>query len=236
MRRGLPPLSLDELPRWKRDSDIILVILTIPVVVILITAFYCWIKLVSPGPTIFRQIRIGRNGRPFTIYKLRTMKPNAPTSIHEKHVEHLARTNLPMVKLDLSGDPRLIKGGFLMRISGLDELPQILNVLRGEMSLVGPRPCTPSEVPLYAPEHQSRFDLQPGLTGLWQVARTDQTTFREMAGMDLEYARRCSPWLDFTIILRTPIAVIGQIKSYAGAKIRRTLKQRVSLPDISESQ
>jgi len=164
---------------------------------------------------------VGRGGKSFMIYKFRSMKLRAETGVHEAHVEHLIRSNLPMTKLDLVGDSRLIKGGCLLRNSGLDELPQLLNVLRGEMSLVGPRPCLPGEFEFYGPQQRHRFQVQPGLTGLCQVSRTKSTTFREMVKLDDAYVDDLSPKMDFQILLRTPLALFRQLKecSRAGGRI-----------------
>lgn len=120
-----------------------------------------------------------------------------------------------MTKLDSSGDSRLIAGGCFIRSSGLDELPQFINVLRGEMSLVGPRPCLPKEYDLYDESQRSRFRVQPGLTGQWQVNRTEATTFSEMVSMDDQYVSRLSPMADLQIIVRTPIALLAQMKACA---------------------
>ena len=109
------------------------------------------IKLVSPGPALFRQERIGYLGKRFTCFKFRTMRVNADTGIHQGHLNRLMDSNVPMKKLDAAGDPRLIPGGLFIRTLGLDELPQIFNILRGEMSLVGPRPCVPYEYENYSP-------------------------------------------------------------------------------------
>lgn len=198
-------------PVWKRVFDIGLIVLILPVILVVALMVYCWIKVVSPGPALFRQTRIGQGGKPFTIYKFRSMKPMATTCPHEAHVEHLIKSNQPMTKLDISGDPRVIKGCRMLRMSGLDELPQVLNVLRGEMSLVGPRPCTPNEFTLYESYQLRRFSLQPGLTGLWQVKRTHSTTFREMVAMDDRYADRLSLALDCMIVLETPGALVRQL-------------------------
>ena len=197
-------------PSWKRGTDVLLTLAMLPFVLLLAPVLVCWIKLVSPGPCIFRQIRIGRSGRPFTLYKFRTMNLGSEDAIHEAHVMQLIMANRPMNKLDYE-DSRVIKGGLMIRMSGIDELPQLINVLRGEMSLVGPRPCIPNEVPLYGEDHRRRFAVHPGLTGLWQVERTKPTTFREMAGLDLEYVERLSPLFDFKILMRTPGALIWQI-------------------------
>lgn len=190
----------------------------LPLVVFLASLVYCWIQAVSPGNVLFRQTRIGRNGKPFTIYKFRSMKLSAPTNVHEAHVEHLIKSNMPMTKLDAVGDSRLIQGGCLIRTSGLDELPQLINVLRGEMSLVGPRPCLPKEFELYEEDQRHRFSVQPGLTGQWQVNRSTSTTFTEMVKMDDDYVDHLSPLKDLQIILKTPFALLGQMKACTQAK------------------
>jgi lipopolysaccharide/colanic/teichoic acid biosynthesis glycosyltransferase len=188
---------------------------------------YVWIKLVSPGHFIFKQTRIGCGGKPFTLYKIRTMKPRAAEQVHQYHVIHLVKSNLPMSKLDCCGDSRVIKGGWLLRMSGLDELPQLINVLRGEMSLVGPRPCLPGEFPLYSPDHYPRFSTLPGLTGLWQVERTSTTTFPQMVKMDVRYVRRLSFWLDLKILLKTPAALLGQVTTCARIRAGEAAARRV---------
>ncbi|MES2439802.1 MAG: sugar transferase [Verrucomicrobiota bacterium] len=212
------------LPHWKRTSDVLLVLLVLPIIVFLSAAVYSWIQLVSPGNVLFRQTRIGRNGKPFTIYKFRSMKLRASTSVHEAHVEHLIKNNRPMTKLDVVGDSRLIKGGCLIRMSGLDELPQFINVLRGEMSLVGPRPCLPQEYELYDEHQRHRFSVQPGLTGQWQVNRNQHTTFSEMVKMDDHYVDHLSPVKDLQIILKTPLALLGQMKACERSKARKTVR------------
>jgi lipopolysaccharide/colanic/teichoic acid biosynthesis glycosyltransferase len=116
-----------------------------------------------------------------------------------------------MIKLDATGDPRLILGGKFLRATGLDELPQIFNVLKGEMSLVGPRPCTVGEFECYAPEQRARVNALPGLTGQWQVNGKNRTTFRQMIEMDIFYSRNISLSLDLKIILRTLPAIVGQL-------------------------
>ena len=213
-------IAASPLPRGKRGADVLLILLALPVVILLVLALYGWVKRVSPGNFVFRQCRIGHGGQPFTMYKIRTMKPDAAGSIHDAHVDRLIRTRQPMKKLDLIGDTRLIKGGWIIRMSGLDELPQLINVLRGEMSLVGPRPCLPNEFPLYDADQCIRFAVQPGLTGIWQVDRTDTTTFSEMAGMDVAYVERLSPWSDLKIILKTPVALFRQIAGCARCRVR----------------
>jgi len=205
-RRVVPVVTSPPIPSWKRGLDLLWLVLILPLPLVLMPLLFCWVKLVSPGPFIFRQTRIGRGGMPFTMYKARTMQPGADPAIHEAHIMRLVTSNRPMTKLDRE-DGRLIKGGRFIRMFGFDELPQLLNVLRGEMSMVGPRPCVPSEFQLYASAHYRRFAVPPGLTGLWQIKRTHATTFREMVGMDIEYVERLSAWADFTTMMQTPLAM-----------------------------
>jgi len=140
--------------------------------------------------------------------KFRTMKVNADTSAHQAHLKELVTGNGPTRKLDCSGDSRLIGGGLLLRALGADELPQLINVLRGEMSLVGPRPCTPYEFELFSARYKRRCEAAPGLTGLWQISGKNKTTFEEMMNLDLAYVEGCSPWLDLKIILLTIPAIM----------------------------
>jgi lipopolysaccharide/colanic/teichoic acid biosynthesis glycosyltransferase len=170
-----------------------------------------WIKMVSPGPVFFVQERVGYLGRRFRILKFRSMKPGAETMVHGRHFADLMRSGRPMVKLDSLGDSRLIRFGALIRATGLDELPQVINVLKGEMSLVGPRPCTPSEYVNYEPWHRERFNAPPGLTGNWQVNGKNETTFDEMMKLDILYTRKMSLWFDVQIMLRTPVAIFKQM-------------------------
>ena len=198
------------LPKWKRFLDLFIVALLFPLWLPIMTLTALWVAVTSPGPIFYRQPRIGFKGRRFMLIKFRTMKVNAETHVHEAYLEHLIISDRPMIKLDATGDPRLIVGGKFLRATGLDELPQIFNVLRGEMSLVGPRPCTVLEFERYAPEHRARVNALPGLTGLWQVNGKNRTTFREMIEMDIFYSRNISFSLDLRIILRTLPAILGQ--------------------------
>ena len=167
-------------------------------------------KMVSPGPVFFRQERVGFRGEWFKILKFRTMTVGTGTAAHQDHFKQLIVTNAPMVKLDCS-DARLIPGGWLLRASGLDELPQIINILRGDMSLVGPRPCIPGEFKQFLPWQRERANALPGLTGLWQVSGKNRTTFEEMIRLDIQYARNPSFWLNLKIIFLTPWAIARQI-------------------------
>jgi exopolysaccharide production protein ExoY len=202
------------LPKWKRVLDLLIVGLLFPLWLPVMTLIALWVAVTSPGPIFYRQPRIGFKGRRFMLIKFRTMKVDAETHVHEAYLEHLIISDRPMIKLDAT-DPRLILGGKFLRASGLDELPQIFNVLRGEMSLVGPRPCTLSEFERYAPEQRARVNALPGLTGLWQVNGKNRTTFREMIEMDIFYSRNISFSLDLKIILRTVPAIIGQLADSA---------------------
>jgi lipopolysaccharide/colanic/teichoic acid biosynthesis glycosyltransferase len=191
--------------------DVSCIVISLPFVLVLMALIAVWIRLVSKGPALFRQERIGKNGKRFMLYKFRTMKMNSGTSQHEKHIKHLVESNSPMVKLDLLCDSRLIPGGCLLRAAGLDELPQLFNVLRGEMSLVGPRPCLPAEYAFFSSRQRDRFKALPGLTGSWQVSGKNQTTFNEMNLLDIEYVRSTSPLLDLQIMLRTPWTLLRQM-------------------------
>lgn len=199
------------MPRWKRGTDIACGLLALPVLALGALAMMTVTKLVSRGPLFFRQERVGLQGRRFTILKFRTMKVAADPTIHLNHMRQLMSANTPMAKLDGQRDPRLIPGGWLLRASGLDELPQLINVLRGEMSLVGPRPCLPAEFEQAQPAQRERVSAVPGLTGLWQVSGKNRTTFEEMVRLDVHYARNVALPLDFKIILLTPIALLRQI-------------------------
>lgn len=208
------PCSPEELaaalPKWKRLLDLLLVAVLFPFWLPAMTLIALWVAVTSPGPIFYRQPRIGFKARRFMLMKFRTMKVNAETHVHEAYLEHLIVSDRPMIKLDAT-DPRLILGGKFLRAIGLDELPQIFNVLRGEMSWVGPRPCTVGEFERYAPEQRARVNALPGLTGLWQVNGKNQTTFREMIEMDIFYSRNISFSLDVKIILRTLPAILGQL-------------------------
>ena len=168
-------------------------------------------RLASPGPVFYRQRRVGLGGRQFMIWKFRTMKVSAETQTHERYYEELIRTNCVMTKLDAQGDPRLAPFGRFLRASGLDELPQIFNVLAGEMSLVGPRPCIPNEFANYEPWQRERVNALPGLTGLWQVSGKNKTTFNDMIRLDLAYLHNMSLLLDVKIMLKTIVTIARQV-------------------------
>lgn len=208
-------------PFAKRALDITCLLLALPTLLPLLLFIGALIKIVSPGPVFFMQERVGFLGRKFRIFKFRTMKVNAETQTHQSHLKDLIHSDKPMTKIDSKGDPRVIKFGGILRSSGLDELPQLINVFRGEMSLVGPRPCTEYEYEQFQPWHKQRFQALPGLTGLWQVSGKNKTTFNEMIALDIRYAKEWSVWMDFKIMLRTFPVLLGQIKEQKNPQIKR---------------
>jgi lipopolysaccharide/colanic/teichoic acid biosynthesis glycosyltransferase len=176
------------------------------------------VRLTSRGPVLFQQKRIGEHGTPFIFLKFRSMYMNNDSSKHEEYVRKLIAGQADKKSADGNGksvfklinDPRITPVGKFLRRSSLDELPQLLNVLRGEMSLVGPRPPVPYEVDAYATWHRRRLlEAKPGITGLWQVYGRSRVEFDDMVRLDLRYARDCSPLLDLKILLQTPRAVMS---------------------------
>jgi len=165
------------------------------------------VKAESPGPVFFRQQRLGLGGRPFTILKFRSMHLRADEREHRVHISRLIRQDKPasddVTWLPIEADARVTRVGALLRRSHLDELPQLLNIVRGDMSLVGPRPPIPYEVELYQPWHLRRLAVIPGLTGLWQARGWGALSFDEGVALDVEYVERRSFWLDLKIIVRT---------------------------------
>jgi lipopolysaccharide/colanic/teichoic acid biosynthesis glycosyltransferase len=189
------------LPVWKRVVDIACCVVALPLLGLMGLLVGLIMKVTSPGPILFRQDRVGYRGRRFSLFKFRTMRACADASVHQEHCWQAMKSHAPMRKLD-AGDDRLIPGAWLWRAVGLDELPQIINVLRGEMSIVGPRPCIPSEYEEYTLAQRARLDCVPGLTGLWQVSGKNRTTFERMVQLDIDYARRRSLALDRTTFER----------------------------------
>ena len=172
------------------------------------------VKWTSAGPVFFRQQRIGEAGRPFTMFKFRTMHVNCDHRLHQQYVEGFIQSAPTAAAGDapfkLVNDPRVTPVGDFLRRSSLDELPQLWNVLRGEMSLVGPRPPLPYEVARYKRWHRRRvLEAKPGMTGLWQVTGRSRTTFDDMVRLDLRYAATISVWTDLKILLATPRAVLS---------------------------
>jgi len=209
--QGPPLLNRVQNPHWKRTLDAALILLALPVLIPLALLVVLLIRGGSRGPVLFRQQRVGYLGRQFMFFKFRTMFVNACTTSHQEHLQQLMNSNTPMLKMDSRGDPRIVPFGWLLRASGLDELPQLINVLRGEMSLVGPRPCLPYEYDNYLPWQKERFGTVPGLTGLWQVSGKNQTTFSEMILLDIKYAKSKTLGGDLKIMLMSIPALIIQM-------------------------
>ncbi|MEY4917576.1 MAG: hypothetical protein RL616_1489 [Verrucomicrobiota bacterium] len=206
------------IPGWKRVLDCTLILLAFPLILPLMIAIAFIIRRNSAGPILFQQQRIGFRGQPFMCLKFRTMHCNAETVSHQGHLQNLINSNAPMTKLDAGGDSRIIPFGKFLRSSGLDELPQLINVLRGDMSLVGPRPCVAYEAEKLLPWQRERFNAAPGLTGLWQVSGKNRTTFTRMMELDIEYTRRKNVWLDLRIVFMTIPALLVQMWDMKQAK------------------
>ncbi len=199
------------IPAWKRAIDLALCLLALPLFCLICAVMSLILKIVSPGPVLFVQERVGYRGSRFMCYKFRTMIMGADTRSHQVHVDRLLSSNTAMVKLDEKGDSRMIPGSWILRTTGLDELPQIINVFRGDMCIVGPRPCLPYEFEMYQPWQRARFNSMPGITGLWQVSGKNRTTFDEMIRLDVSYSKTRTPSLDLWIIAMTVPALVVQV-------------------------
>ncbi len=189
--------------RLKRLLDLAIVLLTAPITVPLMIGCAIAVRLDSPGPILFSQERTGRNGRRFRMHKFRTMVENAEEL--KETVAHLNVLEPPDFKI--IDDPRITRVGRILRRTSLDELPQLFNIVRGEMSIVGPRPTSfaPGTYDLW---HAHRLEITPGLTGLWQVTSRNEASFDERVRLDIQYVRTASLWLDLQIIVRTVSAVL----------------------------
>ncbi|MCX6955361.1 MAG: sugar transferase [Verrucomicrobia bacterium] len=228
--------SINPLPRWKRAIDLGCCAIAFPAFVVLTLFVTVLMRMTSPGTIFFRQERVGLGGRRFKIFKFRTMHVGADTKGHQKHFAELIQSNSPMQKLDAKRDCRLIPGGWLLRSTGLDELPQIVNIWRGEMSVVGPRPCIPYEYEQYTVAQRERCDSLPGLTGLWQVSGKNRTTFEEMIRLDRKYKETKSFWLDLRIILMTVPALCIQLADVSKARRNVAPANRVPPLDPAPSE
>jgi lipopolysaccharide/colanic/teichoic acid biosynthesis glycosyltransferase len=216
---GLEPFFVRKMPLWKRVMDIGGAIFGLIIFSPISLFVSILIKIVSPGPVLFKQERVGLGGKKFTLLKFRTMKMNTDTSAHQQYCSGLICGNdedeasdCLMTKLD-DDNSQIIFGGKILRKSYLDELPQLINVLRGDMSLVGPRPPIPYEVADYRQWHNGRLDGRPGMTGLWQISGKNRLTFREMVRLDIHYARNLSFLADLKILLMTPVVIISELMS-----------------------
>lgn len=205
----------------KRAMDVAGSLTALAVLSPLMLAIAALVKATSKGPAIFRQKRVGQYGREFVFLKFRSMYSGCGEEIHQEYVasfiagENPGKQDSPRAAYKLTNDPRITPLGRFLRRTSLDELPQFLNVLAGDMSLVGPRPPLPYEFRAYDLWHRRRLlSVKPGITGLWQVHGRSQVTFDEMVRLDLRYAENWSPWLDLKILLMTPKAVLTGTGAY----------------------
>lgn len=194
----------------KRVFDLVLASVALVLLLPIIPLIAVMIKLDSPGPVLFRQDRVGKNGRPFKFYKFRSMRSDAEEQ--QKNVEALNEVDGPVFKV--RSDPRITSVGKFLRRSSLDEIPQVFNVFRGDMSIVGPRPPLPSEVQRYQPWQRKRLEVTPGITCLWQISGRSHLSFNEWMRLDLEYLRQRSLRTDALILLKTIPAVIARKGAY----------------------
>lgn len=209
---GVPLISVREITFRrgekiiKRAMDVLGAVVGLVLLSPLMLLIAIAIKLDSPGPVLFKQVRVGKNGKEFVMYKFRSMREGAEEE--QERLRELNEADGPIFKL--RDDPRCTRVGRILRRLSLDELPQLYNVLRGEMSLVGPRPPLPSEVAQYKEWHRKRLAVSPGMTGLWQVSGRSQLSFDEMVLLDLYYIENWSPMMDIRILLRTiPKVILG---------------------------
>jgi lipopolysaccharide/colanic/teichoic acid biosynthesis glycosyltransferase len=216
-----PDLRCDDSKRpqlgVKRAMDILGSLFALGICTPLLFMIALAIKVSSKGPIVFRQQRVGQYGQRFTFLKFRSMRIDNDASAHKEYVTKLIAGRASRESLNgkgegvykLANDNRVTPVGKLLRKTSLDELPQLLNVLKGEMSLVGPRPAIPYEVAAYQTWHRRRIlEVKPGITGLWQVNGRNRIKFDDMVRLDLQYAKSWSPWLDIKILMRTPCAVL----------------------------
>jgi lipopolysaccharide/colanic/teichoic acid biosynthesis glycosyltransferase len=214
---------VSKIPLWKRFFDIIVSLLLIIFISPLLILTYFYIKILSPGPVIFKQKRIGYKRKSFDFFKFRTMHINNDQKVHESYLSQLINNDKPMEKLDLKNDKRIIKGGRILRKLCIDELPQLFNVLKGDMSLVGPRPCLPYEEKEYIHWFRNRFDILPGMTGLWQVSGKNKLSFKQMIRLDIKYISHLSLKEDIRIILLTIPTVINLAFEKKSTKMKNIL-------------
>jgi lipopolysaccharide/colanic/teichoic acid biosynthesis glycosyltransferase len=200
--------------RWepiaRRALDLTVVVIALLVLAIPMLLIATAVRWGSPGPAFYRQQRIGRGGRPFTMYKFRTMRVGGSDAQHRDLIARELRGEDTSVNgsWKIDRDPRVTRIGAFLRRTSIDELPQLLNVLRGQMSLVGPRPCLDWEAEMFPARFAERFDVPPGLTGLWQVSGRSTMGTLEMLELDLAYVRSWSFWSDLRILLRTVPALL----------------------------
>jgi lipopolysaccharide/colanic/teichoic acid biosynthesis glycosyltransferase len=196
-------------PIAKRMFDVVVAAIMLIVLAPVMAVVALAIRLDSPGPIIFRQTRIGKNHRPFTFYKFRSMYSKVDAAVHQQFVRNLINGSSSCANYKLTGDKRITRVGALIRKTSLDELPQLFNVIKGDMSMVGPRPPIPYEVAEYKDWHHRRLSVTPGITGLWQVRGRSLVSFDDMVKMDIAYAEQRSITLDVSLFVQTVPAVLS---------------------------
>lgn len=196
----------------KRALDVIASALGIMLLLPLFALLSLIICLDSPGPAIFRQQRVGQHGKLFTCLKFRTLYHNAREEVHRQAIHKLwageRLSDDPNRPYKLTNDPRVTRAGYWLRRTSLDELPQLINVLRGEMSIVGPRPIIPYELEYFQEWHHERHDVKPGITGAWQVCGRGRLNQEEMLDLDINYVRTWNIWTDLKLIILTIPSVV----------------------------
>jgi lipopolysaccharide/colanic/teichoic acid biosynthesis glycosyltransferase len=194
----------------KRSLDIVVSTTALLLLSPLMLVVAATVRLTSPGPALFRQTRAGLHAEPFLMFKFRTMRAGCSDEVHRQYVARLLASEAVSVDglYKLDHDARITRVGSFLRRWSLDELPQLLNVLRGDMSLVGPRPALPWELEMLPNSAQARFEVPPGLTGLWQVSGRNQLTMLEGLELDIQYAAHPRMWQDLKILVRTVPALI----------------------------
>jgi Undecaprenyl-phosphate galactose phosphotransferase WbaP len=205
-------LPLPRLTKTCIDLSVAILIGVIALPILMLLAICIWLD--SPGPVFFRQTRIGQGGHTFQALKFRTMAVNADLLLERYLADQPELRQLWQQNQKLKYDPRLTRLGRLLRRTSLDELPQLWNVLRGEMSLVGPRPIIAAEIERYANKFSLYTRVKPGLTGLWQVSGRNNTSYDDRVSLDAYYVRNWSVWLDAYILLRTPWVVLTAEGAY----------------------
>lgn len=194
----------------KRGIEPLLALLLLLALLPLLLVVALAVKIDSRGPVLFRQRRVGHRLSEFGVLKFRTMIHNAPEELHRKYIAemvHSADDGAQSLK-KMTDDPRITAVGAFLRRTSLDELPQLVNVLLGDMSLVGPRPAIAYELEHYEDHHFARFDVRPGMTGLWQVSGRNELSFTDMLDLDVRYTKKAGPITDLQILARTPIVVV----------------------------
>ena len=221
--------DVDRLPVWlprrtpfKRAVDVVLGSIILALALPIIACLVVIIRLDSSGPALYGQRRIGHHGRPFTLWKLRSMYHQSSQTYHLRAAQDWFTERRSGERYKNESDPRITRVGKYLRRSSLDELPQLFNVLRGEMSLVGPRPLMPYDRPSYKTWYFEREVMKPGITGLWQVSGRDRLSAPEMMVLDVRYVREWSLWFDIWILARTLTTVIRDLRPKAKSASRVT--------------